>query len=101
MPCGTDPLPCPEHADLVEHKLVAAIFLKEPGNRITLKTGTKLKTIKATEGFHLVEVDLSAGQQEVVVHKGRKEILHSIGKTEVTPKPKDIWNYNLHVQTAS
>jgi len=45
----------------------------------------------------MVEMDLSAGCQKVKVRRRGRDILRAQGGRDVTPRPKDIWNYNLLV----
>lgn len=84
------------HAALIRHKLVAAVFLRDPGNEVILQSGEASRRVRVNQGFHVVEMDLSSGKQIVTVRRG-KEILRGEGDIKVTFTPREIWNYNLHV----
>jgi hypothetical protein len=95
-PCSRDPLPCPAHAELVHQKLIAAVFLKNADNKITLQSGRESRKFKVGAGFHMVEMDLFPGRQSVFVQTGNHAFV-GIGEMQVTSTPRDIWNYNLYV----
>jgi hypothetical protein len=95
--CPTDPLPCPTNAELVQPKLVAAVFLRLDENEIVLESGDNIQRYTLRKGFSLLEMDLASGQQQVRIYRQGKRILEGTGEQEVTSTPKDIWNYNLYV----
>ena len=100
-PCPTDPLPCPEHAEMLQAKLVAALFLKDGSNEIVLQSGSQKRTFLLSSGFHVIEMDLCAGRQTLEVFRNGRRMLVGLGEMEVTSTPKDRWNLNLFVQEAS
>ena len=95
--CTTDPLGCPANAQMVQSKLVAVTFMNEGDNQLVLESGGQCQTFQVPDGFNMVEMDLSAGCQNVKVTRQGRDILHAQGPMDVATMPKDIWNYNLMV----
>ena len=62
-----------------------------------MESGEKSHAFQVPRGFNMVEMDLSAGCQKVKVRRRGRDILRAQGGRDVTPRPKDIWNYNLLV----
>lgn len=81
--------------------LVAAVFLKDRGNELVLKSGSEKQIFRVSSGFHTFEMSLYAGRQTVEVFRNGRMIIVGLGRMEVTAKPTDRWNFNLFVQEAS